>query len=123
MHRAMLQIDVSEDQRSIALSALRSLRGPIRALTGCLGCAVCEDVGQIGRIRVQASWEDEAALQRYIRSRLFSELLSVVELAMCPPHFAFESVGERRGLEYASSVRRAGHCEEPCNACADATSS
>jgi len=87
------------------LEVLESMKGPIAALSDCLGCSVTIEVGEEGAICYTEQWRTREALDRHLRSPLYGRVLEAMECSHTPPEIEFFEVTEVGGLELIEKVR------------------
>jgi quinol monooxygenase YgiN len=87
------------------LQALRSLRGPTEAHSGCRGCRVYRDADDENTFVLLQEWATQAALDRYIRSDLYRTILAVMETASEPPEIRFDTLAHTAGVEIVVAAR------------------
>ncbi|ESQ16714.1 MAG: antibiotic biosynthesis monooxygenase [Thiohalocapsa sp. PB-PSB1] len=100
MIQLTLCVTTSDRDRPSVLDTLRRLIEPTRVLSGCNCCDLFQDAQDPNRIALLERWEDEAALNRHLRSRPFRAILAVVDLSVEPPDIQFDWVAQGRGLDY-----------------------
>jgi quinol monooxygenase YgiN len=108
----MIQLTVcvttSDRDRVSVLDTLRRLVEPTRVLSGCSCCDLFQDAQDPNRIALLERWQDEAALNRHLRSRPFRAVLAALDLAVEQPDIQFDWVAQGRGLDYVEQTLRTG---------------
>ena len=87
------------------VEVLESIKGPIAAIAGCLGCSVAVETGDGGVICYSERWRTREALDRHLRSSLYCRVLEAMECSCRPPEVEFYEVSEVSGLELVEKVR------------------
>jgi quinol monooxygenase YgiN len=105
MVTATLRVVVPASKRLEVLQALRSLRGPTEAHSGCRGCRVYRDADDENAFVLLQEWATQAALDRYIRSDLYRTILAVMETASEPPEIRFDTLAHTAGVEIVEAAR------------------
>lgn len=88
-----------------ALQALARLAGLER---GCLEAHVLTDSNDPRRLYYTESWDTEDNLRSMLRSKRFTHLMELMEMAAEPPSLGFRTIAEIQGLEFARQARN-GH--------------
>ena len=87
------------------MDVLDSLKGPVSALAGCLGCWVSVEVGEGEAICYTERWSSREALDRHLNTPLYMRLLEVMECSCRTPEVEFFEVADAVGLELVEQVR------------------
>mgnify|MGYP002399388266 CR=1 FL=1 len=87
------------------VEVLESLKGPMAALTGCLGCSVAVETGGHGAVCYLEQWGTREALDQHLRSPLYGRVLEAMECSSLPPVVEFFEVEGVGGLELVEKVR------------------
>jgi len=77
-----------------------TLRSP-----GCLGCSIFVEDYSHSHIRYAEQWESEAALHDHLRSELYRQVLSAMELSKRQPEVDFYHTSRREGFELIEAMR------------------
>lgn len=85
--------------------ALLSLAKAARLESGCVTARVFVAAEDSNCLSYIETWESAEELRRMIRSRHFSQLATLLELAAAPPECRFRVIAETHGLEFAAQVR------------------
>jgi quinol monooxygenase YgiN len=101
----MVRMNVPDEVRDEVVQILRSIRGPTRALRGCVRCGVYEDMDADGAIVLCTEWSSHEDHLEFLRSAQFASVLIAVELLRDSPQFAFYEVECREGLEAVRAAR------------------
>jgi quinol monooxygenase YgiN len=101
----LLRISVPTGKRHEFAKSLVSLAGPIEAQPGCLACRVFQTWPQRDGLLIEARWESQEFLVRYLRSQTYKNLLLLAELGMTPPVMEFFTVVQLRGLDLVEDAR------------------
>jgi quinol monooxygenase YgiN len=102
---SIVKITPAPEQRNEVLSILRSIRGPIQAINGCLDCRICEVEGEEDEVLFLEHWQSWESFMRHIRSEIYVRLLRAMDLSRCEPDVSFFEVTELRGMEILKAVR------------------
>ena len=86
-------------KRTEMLQALRSLVGPMSALSGCRCCRLYQDADDENAITWLEEWESREQLDRHVRSSEYRTLLSVMDLSAVQPEVRFNTVAKTAGME------------------------
>jgi len=100
-----MRISVPRVKKQEFEKAMESLVNPIRGQPGCLGCRLFQAWHQQNGLYIEARWESQEYLVRYLRSQDYKRLLLLIELSATPPVVEFFNVLEIRGLDLAESAR------------------
>jgi quinol monooxygenase YgiN len=91
---------------------IREISGALGALarrachdTGCITSEVYASLKDPNHLVLQGEWRSDEDLARYVRSKDFTQVLSLFEMAAEPPFVEFRVAGKTRGLDYVSEVR------------------
>jgi quinol monooxygenase YgiN len=101
----LLRISVPRGRRREFAKTLVSLLEPIEVQPGCLGCRVFQSWPQRDGLLIEARWESEEYLVRYLRSQMYKRLLLLAELGAAPPNVEFFTVVEFRALDLVERAR------------------
>ena len=102
---SIVKIAPPPEKRKEVLSILRSIRGPVQAISGCLDCRICEVDGDEYEVLFLEHWQSWESFMRHIRSEIYARLLGAMELSMSEPDVSFFEVTEMRGMEILKAVR------------------
>ena len=105
MVQLMLTILARPGRASELGAALRSLLLPTQLDRGCRHGALFAMVDQPETFFYLEEWEDRKDLERHIRTRRFTRLLSLMETALDRPVLEFRFVSGIRGLDYVKEVQ------------------
>lgn len=90
--------------RSMSM-ALHAVGADIRPSAGCLRCAICTDLEQVGIVRYVEDWNSEHDLRRRLVADNFLPLARLIEDVSRPPRIEFTlASGYRRG-DFLHEVR------------------
>jgi quinol monooxygenase YgiN len=92
-------------REDVVTDVLNSLKGPVSAIVDCLGCSVTREVGEAGVVCYMEQWRDRAALDRHLKSSLYSRVLEAMECSRQPPQVDFYEVTGVGGLELVAQAR------------------
>jgi quinol monooxygenase YgiN len=101
----LLNISVPRGKREEFAKALASLVGPIEVQPGCLSCRLFQNWPQRDGLRIEARWESQEYLVRYLQSQIYKRLLLLAELGAGPPGVEFFTVVQSRGLDMVEGAR------------------
>lgn len=102
---SIVKILPASGKREELLRVLRSIMGPIRAMSDCLDCRICREEGDDGEIIFLEHWESWEAFMRHIRSELYGRMLEALELSRHEPEVSFFEVSAMRGMDLLKAVR------------------
>jgi quinol monooxygenase YgiN len=101
----LLRISVPPGKREEFANTVMSLVDPIEVQAGCLGCRVFQTWPQRDGLLIEARWESQEYLVRYLQSQIYKKLLLLAELGPAPPGVEFFTVVEFRGLDLVEGAR------------------
>lgn len=101
----LLRISVPRGKKGDFAKTLVSLVDPIKAQPGCLGCRLFQTWPQRDGLLIEARWESQEYLVRYLQSQIYKRLLLLAELGAAAPDVEFFTVVEFRGLDLVESAR------------------
>jgi quinol monooxygenase YgiN len=101
----LMRISVPRGKKHEFTKALASIVSPIQRQPGCLACRLFQSWPQQNPLQIEARWESQEYLLRYLRSPDYKRLLLLIELSATPPVFEFFNVVEIRGLDLVESAR------------------
>lgn len=87
------------------IEILETLKGPIAAEASCLGCSITVEAGEGGAICYTEQWRTREALDRHLRSPLYSRVLEAMECSYQPPEVDFYEATDVGGLELVEKAR------------------
>jgi quinol monooxygenase YgiN len=102
---AILKIMPLTEKRQEALDILLSVKGPVQAEPGCLGCCVYEEHGDVKSLLYAEQWRSLADLERHLKNNSSATILEAMELSFTIPEIQFYETGETWGLELVERVR------------------
>jgi len=100
-----LHIKVPGKRWHEALSLLRPLMEPTRALPECISCVLHQDEEASGSLWLIEEWAAEAALMRYVRSDAFRMIIEAMELSVNEPDLRFRRFQEMGSLDRVEQAR------------------
>ena len=77
----------------------------IRLLSGCASCRAYNDVQDDRMLMLETIWENEADMNRCLRSEDFRNVLFAMEMAVEMPEIRFASVIKVTGMEAIEKAR------------------
>jgi len=101
----LLRLSVPPEKREEFANTVVSLVDLIEAQPGCLGCRVFQTWPQRDGLLIEARWESQEYLVRYLQSQIYKSLLLLAELGSAPPDVEFFTVVEFRGLDLVERAR------------------
>jgi len=105
MIRAEMKVIASESRVDEILRTLKWLMGQLEAEPGLEEVDLYRSVVQETKLVLVQRWRSREDLVRYMRSEEFVRLLEILDISEEPPELRFETVSERRGLEFVEEVR------------------
>jgi quinol monooxygenase YgiN len=102
---ANIRLSPARRNRAKLLEILRSVRRLTIVRPGCLGCWLDEEDALHNPIRYGEQWASEDDLYEHIRSRLYRQILTAIELSRQPPDVTFHYVSNSKGMELIEAVR------------------
>lgn len=103
--RMTLEWHVPVAQVRCITMALHAAAEAVRAVPGCLRCAVSTDIEQDGTIRYVEDWETEDGLRTRLASDTFESLSRLIEDAIRPPRIQFALASGYRRADFLAEVR------------------
>lgn len=92
-------------REDVVADVLSSLKGPVSAIADCLGCSVAIEAGEGGAVCYTEQWRNRAALDRHLKSSLYSRVLEAMECSRQPPEVEFYEATGVGGLELVEYAR------------------
>lgn len=108
MIHSTIRIVTSPEKRDEAVAILCSLAARLRVLSGCIACRAYRDLQDDKALMLEAIWENEQDMKRYLRSEDFRNALLVVEMAAVQPEIRFETISLVTGMETIVKARTEG---------------
>lgn len=109
MYLIMLRMDVSPQDKSDVINGFESLIGPtIETMPECVDCGIYGEFGDEDKnssLLFIQKWKDEDAVNRYLHSQNFNNILQLMELAVEPPELEFLTVLSSSGMESISNLQ------------------
>ena len=105
---ATLRLVIPASKRGEVLQALRSLRGPTEAHTGCEGFYVYRFDDDENSLLLLQAWATQAALTCYLKSDFYRTILAIMETASEPPEVRFDTIAHTAGVELVEAARSCG---------------
>ncbi|MEW6518659.1 MAG: antibiotic biosynthesis monooxygenase family protein [Thermodesulfobacteriota bacterium] len=102
---ALIKIYPLPGREHSVIEVLDSMKGPITALSDCLGCLVLVETGEGGAVCYMEQWRTREALDRHLRSTLYGRVLEVMERSRLPPEIEFFDAVRLGGLELLEAAR------------------
>ncbi len=85
-------------KRKEFLQTVQALIQSIRRVKGCTNCSACQDVEDENSFCIIQGWENQKALNRYLKSDLFEVLLGTKNLMNKPWEISFNTVSSTAGI-------------------------
>ena len=105
---ATIRMTFSSKKVGEALRILRSMAEQSRVQPGCLSCQVYRNGQEDNVLMFEQQWNNEADLERYLRSDDYQKVLLLLEMAMKKPEIRFDTVLSSRGIEAIEKAREGG---------------
>lgn len=102
-----VRIHLAAECRATVLQSLREKIWQIQAMPGCLYATVLVDASDESEIVLSEEWRTEELLAARLRDQSLRVVLAAIDSSIVEPHVYFDTVSERRGLEYISACREA----------------
>ena len=102
---SIIKIFPPAGREGAVMDVLDSLKGPVSALAGCLGCSVSVEVGEGEAICYTERWSSKEALDRHLNTPLYMRLLEVMECSHKSPEVEFFEVADALGIELVEQAR------------------
>ena len=88
-----------------ALRILRSMAEQSRVQPGCLSCQVYRNGQEDNVLMFEQQWNNEADLERYLRSDDYQKVLLLLEMAIKEPEIRFDTIMSSTGIETIEKAR------------------
>lgn len=105
MYISVVKIFPPPGREQAVIEILETLKGPIATEADCLGCSITVEAGESGTICYTEQWRTRAALDRHLRSSLYSRVLEAMECSRRPPEVDFYEATDVGGLELVEKAR------------------
>lgn len=102
--QASVTIVLPEGKGEEILDIFNWIDGPTRCQPGIVSVRLCQDHKNQRRLRFITQWQSREALEGYLRTKYFAAILNAVELSEALPEIHFETLTNRRGLNYIHQV-------------------
>jgi quinol monooxygenase YgiN len=96
---ATIRIVVASEKREEILEILLAFKGPTEVKSGCLRCEIFQDLQDGNAIVYKEAWQNKEKLYSHIRSDMYRDLLTVVDMAMERPEIRFYTVSKTTGMD------------------------
>ena len=106
MVRAEMRVYVTGPRREEVLTTLRWFMRQMEAEPGLQAVDLQRSLERKDQLVFVQSWRTQESLEQFVRSDDFVRYLEILDLSERPPEIYFDSVSERRGLEFVQAVRR-----------------
>jgi quinol monooxygenase YgiN len=106
MQLAILQIKSYENRCEDIYNALRSIQAKLMINPECLKCDVYFTSNKEQKVIYMEIWQSKKALRTHVRSELYRDILSIMELAVETPEIQFHTLTETRGMELITETRQ-----------------
>ena len=103
-----LRLQPAADHRGEVLEIFRAIQGPVLAQRGCTACHIYEEQGAEQAVVLVEMWDDQAALDEHLRSRIYHRILGAIELSATPPDIRFDTVTATDGMGLIERLRGPG---------------
>jgi quinol monooxygenase YgiN len=105
MIHVAIRMLIPPKQRGEAMETLSSLADWSRFEGGCISCRVYRDVEVESAILIVQLWKSREALERYLRTEEFQQVLLLLEMAVEPPEIWFDEISRSSGMETIEKAR------------------
>jgi quinol monooxygenase YgiN len=105
MRLSVVKIVPVPEKRQEVLDILLSMKGPTRAMGGCLSCGIYVEHGDDQAIVYIEEWRTADDMFRHMRSSLYARLLEGIELSKMVPEVCVYEIASTCGLELIEQVR------------------
>jgi quinol monooxygenase YgiN len=110
-----LKITVSPEKHRDVLQLVRSILGPTRARSGCIGISFFQDTDEPDTFLLLEKWESHQDLEKHLASDDYRKKLTLIDLSDQAPQIHFHEVSETKGMDWIIAVREAKHSESSSN--------
>ncbi len=84
---------------------LRSLIGPTRVETGCMGCYLYQDVNDQYAVTWMEQWNSQDDLNCHLRTPQYKRILAALDMSDVQPEIRFDTVVETKGMQLIEEAR------------------
>ena len=70
-----------------------------------INCRAYLDITNAHALLIVQEWDSEKDLNCYIQSDEYRKYLALIDLSSTPPEISFNTISERKGLEFIDGVR------------------
>jgi quinol monooxygenase YgiN len=85
--------------------ALSTLVGPTLTERGCLSCELYTAWPAPETVLLECRWDTLENLVQHLRSKIYKDILQLMELGAEAPVVEFFTISQRKGLEFVAEVR------------------
>ncbi len=105
MIRFAIRMLIPLEKQSEALEILGAMIEEIQFEAGCVSCRLYRCVKDKRAIMLEGFWSCEEDVRRHLRSKKFSRILLVMEMASEFPEIRFDMLSETSGVETIENAR------------------
>jgi quinol monooxygenase YgiN len=105
MIRSAIRMFLPFEKQFEALKILGSMIEEIRFEPGCIGCYLYRGVEDDRLIMLEELWMAEEDFRRHIKSKKYSKILLVIEMAVQFPEIRFDLILDSSGVETIEKFR------------------
>ena len=102
---ATIKMTIPPHKHSEAVKILRSVSEQSKVHSGCLGCNIYNDVQDNNVFIFEEMWRNEEGLAQHLRSKKYSNVFEVMEMALKHPEVRFDTISTSTGLETIEKAR------------------
>jgi quinol monooxygenase YgiN len=106
MIHARVRLRFKGSTLSAAVKIFRLLLERTRAIPGCLGCSLYQDLEEPDSLIFEEWWQTRENLEKRLRSEPYRQVLLVMEAAAEPPEVSFFTVTGLGGMDLIEDARR-----------------
>lgn len=99
-----LHMDFGPQAFDEAISALRSLVGPVRSEPGCCATRLQTDTEGGTKLTWVEEWRGVEDFERHLHGGAFRQIVAVIEMATDSPVVEIDDVSSRRGFELVEEI-------------------
>jgi quinol monooxygenase YgiN len=102
---ATIRMIIPPKKHAEVLKILKAIAEQNRVLRGCLSCRIYKDIDEENAFVFEEMWRSEEDLKSHLRSKEYSQLLLVLEMALQHPEVKFNTITRQSGFETIEKAR------------------
>lgn len=105
-----ISIAIDEDNKDRILEILAYQKGPTEAIPGCFSCKIFKDLDEC-MIAYEEVWQNKKTFHEHIRSDLYRNILTAMDLSKKPPEVRISRISTNKGMELIQGERMSRRAE------------